>query len=153
MEIFCASALTGEGMAVVLDRIVSSLHPGDCYYPPDQLADKPLRFLCAEMIREKIFHFTGEEIPYAVAVEISSFQENLTNPDGPIFIEANIHVERPTQKGILIGKGGQMIKKIGMTARQEIEAFLDAKVVLKLWVKISKGWRNDPKSLRWLGYK
>jgi len=152
-EIFTVSALKGEGVSSILQNVVSHLPAGQPFFPTDQFTDKPVRFLCAELVREKVFHFTGEEIPYAVAVEIVSFKEPLEGSSSPIFIDANIHVERPSQKGILIGKKGQMLKRIGTVARQEMEGLLDTQVVLKLWVKVTKGWRNDPKSLRWLGYR
>lgn len=153
-NVFPVSALTGEGVNEVLERIVKQLPEGNLYFPPDQLTDHPVRFLCAEMIREKVFQFTGEEIPYAVAVEIVSFREGADQEaPGPVFIEANIHVDRPSQKGMVIGKGGQMLKRIGMAARQEMEAFLGTQVVLKTWVKVTRGWKNDPKRLRWLGYR
>ncbi len=152
-ETYPLSALTGEGVKSLLSRIVEGLPEGGPFFPPDQLADQPVRFLCAEMIREKVFNFTGEEIPYAVAVEIFSFKESAQGPSGLISIDANLHVERSSQKGILIGKNGQMLKKIGTAARKDMEDFLGTKVFLKLWVKVTKGWRNDPKSLRWLGYR
>lgn len=137
----------------MLDRIIEKLPEGHPYFPPDQYTDQPLRFLSAEIIREKAFQFTGEEVPYAVAVEIVSFREDSQNPSGLVAIEANIHVERSSQKGILIGKGGQMLKRIGTAARKDLEALIGTQVFLKLWVKVSKGWRNDPKRLRSLGYR
>ena len=152
-EVYPISALRGEGVESLLDRIVGSLPEGGPFFPVDQLADQPVRFLCAEMIREKVFNFTGEEIPYAVAVEIFSFKESAQDPLGLISIDANLHVERSSQKGISIGKKGQMLKNIGTAARRDMEALLGTRVFLKLWVKVTKGWRNDPKSLRWLGYR
>jgi GTP-binding protein Era len=147
------SACTGEGVEDLLERVVESLPEGHPYFPPDQYTDQPLRFLSAEIIREKAFRFTGEEVPYAVAVEIVSFKEDGEGPSGLVAIEANIHVERPSQKGILIGKGGQMLKRIGTAARIDLEALIGSKVLLKLWVKVSKGWKNDPKRLASLGYR
>jgi GTP-binding protein Era len=152
-RLFPVSALKGEGVQEVLEEVVKLLPEGHPYFPADQYTDQPLRFLSAEIIREKAFQFTGEEVPYAVAVEIVSFQEDSQNPSGLVKIEANIHVERSSQKGILIGKGGQMLKKIGTAARKDLEALIGAKVFLKLWVKVSKGWRNDPKRLWNLGYR
>jgi GTP-binding protein Era len=152
-NLFPISARTGEGVEDLLERVVESLPEGHPYFPPDQYTDQPLRFLSAEIIREKAFEFTGEEVPYAVAVEIVSFKEDARGPSGLVTIEANIHVERPSQKGILIGKGGQMLKRIGTAARMDLEALIGSKVLLKLWVKVSKGWRNDPKSLSNLGYR
>jgi GTP-binding protein Era len=153
MKIFSVSARTGKGVPGVLDQVVGALPEGAPFFPPDQIADQPVRFLCAELIREKVFRLTGEEVPYAVAVEVTSFREPVQDPSGPIFIDANIHVERPSQKGIIIGKGGAMIKRVGSEARRDMEALLGARVHLNLWVKVTRGWRNDPKSLRWLGYR
>jgi len=150
---FAVSARTGKGVAQVLERVVRTLPEGPPFFPPDQVADQPVRFLCAELIREKVFRLTGEEVPYAVAVEVTSFREPVRDGDGPISIDANIHVERASQKGILIGKGGAMIKRVGSEARRDMEALLGARVYLNLWVKVTRGWRNDPKSLRWLGYR
>jgi len=153
MRILPISAQTGKGVQAVLDGVLRCVPEGDAFFPPDQVADQPVRFLCAEMIREKVFQLTGEEVPYAVAVEVTSFREPEKDPAGPIFIDADIHVERPSQKGILIGKGGAMIKRVGSAARQDMEALLGNKVVLNLWVKVTRGWRNDPKSLRRFGYR
>jgi GTP-binding protein Era len=151
--LFPVSALRGEGLEAVLEGVVEKLPQGQPYFPPDQYTDQPLRFLSAEIIREKAFQFTGEEVPYAVAVEIVSYEEDSQNPEGLVSIEANLHVERPSQKGILIGKGGQMLKRIGTAARKDLEAIVGTRVYLKLWVKVSKGWRNDPKRLGFLGYR
>lgn len=151
--VFPVSALRGEGLEAVLGGVVERLPQGQPYFPSDQYTDQPLRFLSAEIIREKAFQFTGEEVPYAVAVEIVSYEEDSLNPEGLVSIEANIHVERPSQKGILIGKGGQMLKRIGTAARKDLEAIVGTRVYLKLWVKVSKGWRNDPKRLGFLGYR
>lgn len=152
-EVFPVSALTGEGVDGLLDAVVQALPPGEPYFPPDQYTDQPLRFLAAELIREQVFRNTGEEVPYAVAVEIVSFVET-GNEDCPrIRVEAHIHVERASQKGILIGKGGEMLRRIGTEARKNLEAVTGAVVFLRLWVKVSKGWRNDPKTLRRLGYR
>ncbi len=152
-EIFPISALKGHGVDGLVERIVNQLPEGHPYFPVDEFTDQPLRFLSAEMIREKVFLFLGEEVPYAVAVEVTSFREDARDASGLIAIDADIHVERSSQKGILIGKGGQMLKKIGTEARRDMEALLGAKVFLNLWVKVSKGWRNDPKSLKRFGYK
>ncbi len=152
-EIFPVSALMGHGVDGLVERIVNQLPEGHPYFPVDEFTDQPLRFLSAELIREKVFLFLGDEVPYAVAVEVTSFREDALDASGLIAIDADIHVERSSQKGILIGKGGQMLKKIGTEARRDMEALLGAKVFLNLWVKVSKGWRNDPKSLKRFGYK
>jgi GTP-binding protein Era len=140
-------------LEAVLEGVLERLPEGHPYFPSDQYTDQPLRFLSAEIIREKAFQFTGEEVPYAVAVEIVSYKEDPLSPEGLVAIEANIHVERPSQKGILIGKGGQMLKRIGTAARKDLEALVGTKVFLRLWVKVTKGWRNDPKRLSNLGYR
>ncbi len=152
-RLFPVSALKRQGLETLLDGVVENLPTGSPYFPPDQYTDQPLRFLSAEIIREKAYQFTGEEVPYAVAVEIASFKEDLPHPSGLVAIEANIHVERSSQKGILIGRGGRMLKRIGTAARKDLEALIGARVFLKLWVKVSKGWRNDPKKLGDLGYR
>jgi GTP-binding protein Era len=152
-QLFPVSALKGDGLEAVLERVIERLPEGHPYFPSDQYTDQPLRFLSAEIIREKAFQFTGEEVPYAVAVEIVSYKEDPSHPEGLVAIEANIHVERPSQKGILIGKGGQMLKRIGTAARKDLEALVGTKVFLRLWVKVTKGWRNDPKRLSNLGYR
>ena len=152
-RLFPLSALRGEGVEAVLKGVVENLPEGHPFFPEDQYTDQPLRFLSAEIIREKAFQYTGEEVPYAVAVEIVSFREDSQDRSGLVAIEANIHVERSSQKGILIGKDGRMLKRIGTAARRDLEALIGAKVFLKLWVKVSKGWRNDPKRLWNLGYR
>jgi GTP-binding protein Era len=153
MKLFPVSALKGEGVPDLIERIVALLPEGEPHFNPDEFTDQPIRFLCAELIREKVFRFTGEEIPYSVAVEVSSFQERPEDSSAPVYIEANLHVERPSQKGILIGQGGRMLKRIGTAARMEMERLLGVKVVLKLWVKVTRGWKNDPQTLRRLGYR
>jgi len=152
MEIFPISARTGEGVKELVEEIVRRLPPGPMYFPPDQYTDQPIRLLSSEIIREQVFDLTGEEVPYSVAVEIVSFEEKAGEPQGLVSIEAHIHVERDSQKGILIGKQGQMLKRIGTQARQEIECLLGAHVFLRLWVKVTKGWKNDRASLRRFGY-
>jgi len=153
MRVFPVSALKGEGVEGLLAQVVSLLPEGEMRFPPDEFTDQPVRFLCAELIRERVFHLTGEEVPYSVAVEVVSFQESERDSKALVHVEANLHVERPSQKGILIGSGGQMLKRIGTEARMRMESLLGAKVMLKLWVKVTRGWKNDPKSLRWLGYR
>ena len=152
MEVHAVSALEGHGTEELLKAAVKRLPEGPAFFPPDQIADQPVRFLCAELIREKVFELTGEEVPYAVAVEILSFREPAEEGGGIIRIDANIHVDRPSQKGILIGRGGGMVKEVGTLARKDMEALLGARVHLNLWVKVTRGWRNDPNKLKWLGY-
>ena len=150
------SAKTGQGIPELLERIVGSLPPGPLYFPAEHYTDQPTRFMVAEIIREKIFCLTAEEIPYAAAVVVESYQVGAGAEADPeqrrVSIEAVIYVERQSQKGILIGKGGEMLKAIGSRARQEIEALLGAKVVLRLWVKVARGWTDDTAKMRALGY-
>ena len=145
------SALHGLGIDELLNKIVSLLPTGPAYYPTDTLTDLPERFFCAEIIREKILNLTSAEIPYAVAVTVGSFKED--EQKNLIRIQADIHVERPSQKGIIIGKGGSMLREIGKQARLEMEKFLGARVFLELWVRIQKKWRKDPRALREFGYQ
>jgi GTP-binding protein Era len=145
------SALQGDGIEELLVELAAYLPEGPQYYPEDSLTDQPERFLVAELIREKVFHFTHQEIPYAVAVTIDSFrdEEALQRID----IEATIHVERQSQKGILIGKKGEMLKQIGMQARQDIERLLGCHVFLGLYVHVQKNWRKDPRALTEFGFE
>jgi GTP-binding protein Era len=146
-EVVPVSALTGENADVLLSCILSHLPPGEKLYPDDFLTDQPERFFVAEMIREQILRLTREEIPYATGVMIDSFTEE---PE-LVRIEASILVERETQKGIVIGRGGAMLKAIGTEARKEIEAFLDAKVFLGLFVRVREKWRDNPRLLDEMG--
>jgi len=147
----CISALHNLGIDDLLHKIVSLLPAGPAYYPKDTLTDLPERFFCAEIIREKILNLTSEEIPYAVAVTVGSFKED--EQKNLIRIQADIHVERPSQKGIIIGKGGAMLREIGRQARLDMEKLLGARVFLELWVRIQKKWRKDPRALKEFGYQ
>ena len=147
----CISALHGLGIDNLLTKIVSLLPTGPAYYPKDTLTDLPERFFCAEIIREKILNLTSEEIPYAVAVTVGSFKED--ERKNLIRIQADIHVERPSQKGIIIGRGGSMLREIGKQARLDMEKLLGARVFLELWVRIQKKWRKDPRALKEFGYQ
>ena len=144
------SALTGEGMDLLLTDMLTLIPAGVPYYPSDMITDQPERFIAAEIIREKIFLLTGQEIPYATAVIIDEFKENAEKQI--ISISATIYVEKDSQKGIVIGKGGSLLKKIGEAARKEIEVMVGAKVFLRLWVKIRKGWAKSPEIMKQLGY-
>jgi GTP-binding protein Era len=143
------SGLQGDGMAEMESEILKLLPASPPLYPLDQETDSTERFLVAELIRERVLHHTSEEIPHAVAVQVEEFDES--RRPHLVKIRAVIYVERNSQKGILIGKQGRMLKTIGAGARGEIEALLDAKVFLELWVKVWKNWRKDPKALRALG--
>uniref|UniRef100_A0A7C4RX21 GTPase Era n=1 Tax=Fervidobacterium thailandense TaxID=1008305 RepID=A0A7C4RX21_9BACT len=133
------SAVTGEGLSELLGVIKANIPESPQYYPEDMVTDRPLSFIAAELIREKIFHFTYEEVPHSTAVIVEEVKER---PNGVIYIRATIYVERDSQKGIIIGQNGQMIKKIGEFARKDIEFLLDRKVYLELHVKVKKDWRN-----------
>jgi GTPase len=143
------SALLGDGVAELTAEILKLLPKSPPLYPLDQETDSSERVLVAELIRERVLHHTSEEIPHAVAVQVEEFDEG--RRPHLVKIRAVIFVERNSQKGILIGKQGSMLKAIGAEARGEIEALLGARVFLELWVKVWKNWRKDPKALRALG--
>lgn len=148
-DIIPVSALKEDGLDLLLQNIIRNLPEGPKYYPDDTLTDQAERFIVAEIIREKIMEKTSEELPYSVAAEVLQWSER---DDGVVMIDAIIYVEREGQKGIIIGKAGRMLKMVGTLARKEIERFLDAKVFLRLWVKVRKGWRDNQKILKELGY-
>lgn len=144
------SALQRTQVEVLVSEIVRVLPEGPQYFPIDSITDVPERVIAAEMIREKVFRTTGEEIPYAVAVTVESFKER---PGKDLVeIHATIHVERESQKPIIIGKGGQKLKRIGEYARKDIERMVGCKVFLKLWVRVEKNWTKDERAVRRLGY-
>ena len=145
------SALGGDGVTELVAEIVRLLPATPPLYPPYQDTDSTERFLVAELIRERVLHRTSQEVPHAVAVQIEEFDES-RRPQ-LVRIRAVIYVERTSQKGILIGKQGRMLKTIGAEARAEIEALLGSQVFLELWVKVWKNWRQDPLALRAFGYK
>ncbi len=149
-EIIPISAATGDGVELLAKLLAGLLPEGVPYFPDDILTDLPERFIVAEMIREKVFRLTHDEIPYSTAVSIDSFKER---QDGLVSISAVITVERDSQKGIIIGKKGEMLKKIGRQARLEIEQLLDARVFLELFVKVSKDWRENSRMMKELGYE
>jgi GTP-binding protein Era len=144
------SALQGVQVDALVSEMVALLPEGPPYYPEDTVTDLPERFIAAEMIREKVFRLTSQEIPYGVAVTVESFAEH---PDKNLIdIEATIHVERESQKPIIIGKGGKLLKQIGEQARGDIERMVGCKVFLKLWVRVQKKWTRDPAAIRRFGY-
>lgn len=147
-EIFPVCALTGDGLDELENALVGLLPPGPPLFPEDEVSDLPTRFFVAEIIREQITNMTGEEIPYKTTVVVESFKES----NGHVLIHADIHTERDSQKKILVGKQGQMIKKIGIAAREKIEAFLERKVRLELFVKVTPGWTRNERMLREFGY-
>jgi GTP-binding protein Era len=148
-EIIPISALKGDNLPPLIRKIFEALPENPPYYPEDLLTDQNERTIVSEMIREKIFRFTGEEIPYSSALEIEEFKER---SERLVAIKAAIVVEKDSQKAILIGKGGAKIKQIGEEARREIEHFLGKKVYLELWVKTLKHWKRDPEALKRLGF-
>ena len=144
------SALTGEGVPKLLEEIVALLPEGPQYYPPDTITDQPARLIASEMIREQVFNLARQEIPYSTAVTIEEFNED--RPD-LTRIRAVIHVERNSQKGIIIGKKGAMLKQIGSAARKDIERLTGTKVFLDLFVRVEKNWSRDPRAMRRFGYE
>ena len=144
------SALNNDGTAIILKEALKFIPEGDKMFPDDTLTDQPEKVIVAEMIREKILLNLDDEIPHGVGVEIMSFKER---EDGLINIQATIYCEKSSHKGIIIGKQGAMLKKIGSAARFEIERLLYTKVFLELWVKVKPDWRNNDLMLRELGYK
>ena len=144
------SAKSGEQVDRLVDTMEASLPTGPPFFPPDSLTDMPTRFVAAEIVREKAFRLTGQEIPYALAVTIDSFK---AEKDGALVrIHATIHVERDSQKGIVIGRQGAKLRQIGEAARKEIEALLGTTVFLKLFVRVQKNWTKDTRALRKFGY-
>jgi len=143
------SATTGDNRDKLLDMIITRLPPGPQYYPEEQITDRTEREVAADLIREQVLHFTHQEVPHAVAVLVEEWHERR---GGIVHIGATIYVEKESQKAILIGKGGAMLKKIGAAARQEIERMIERKVFLELWVKVRKHWRARDDDLRELGY-
>ncbi|HSN75788.1 MAG TPA: GTPase Era [Anaerolineae bacterium] len=143
------SALDEAGRADLLERIVRLLPLGPRYFPEDQVTDLQERFIAAEMIREQVLLLTYQEVPHSVAVLVDEFKER---PDGLTYVSATIYVERDTQKRIVLGQGGQMIKQIGQGARVQIEEMVGSKVYLELWVKVWEQWRKKDSRLRYLGY-
>jgi GTP-binding protein Era len=143
------SAQTGEGIPELLAEIAARLPVSPPHYPADQLSDRPLRFLAGELVREAAFEELSQELPYALAVDVVEFDEKRADL---VRIRADLLVERRSQKQIAIGKGGQVIKRIGVRARREIEALLGTQVHLELWVKLEPRWARQPKRLKSLGY-
>lgn len=143
------SALEDEEFSGLVAEITKHLPEGPAYFPDDMITDQPERVIAAEMIREKILLLTRDEIPHSIAVEVEEFKER-DNDD--VYIRATIFVERDSQKGIVIGAKGSLLKKIGQQARADIEGLLGCKVFLDLWVKVKADWRNKDKALKQFGY-
>ncbi len=144
------SSKTGRNVNNLINEIFELLPAGPQYYPDDMITDQIEQFIIAEMIREKTFYLLREEVPFGIAVVIEEMEER---KDETMYIRANIYVEKKSHKGIIIGKNGKMLKKIGTRARKDIEKLLQQKVYLDLWVKIEKDWRDDENLLRRMGYK
>ncbi|MFA6809380.1 MAG: GTPase Era [Eubacteriales bacterium] len=147
-DIIPISALNGDNTQRVLDQIFQELPLGPMYYPEDEVTDQPERFIAAELIREKVLLLTRDEVPHSTAVVI----EEMTEKKTLIKIRAVILVERESQKGIMIGKSGSLLKEVGRMAREDMEKLLNSKVFLELWVKVRKDWRNDKNILKEFGY-
>lgn len=145
------SALRGDGVEALFEELIPFLPEGPQLYPDDMVTDLPERFLAAELIREKVFRLTREEIPYATAVEIEEFKD--LEERNLLRIKATIWVEKDSQKAIVIGEKGRMLKEIGRSAREEIEALWGKKVFLELWVGVDKNWRQNSHAWRRLGYR
>ena len=143
------SATKGIGISDLLETIHKYLPDGPEYYDPDQITDRPEYFLVAELVREQILKLTAQEVPHATAVKVERMNQHVR---GKLKIEATIYVEKDAQKGIIIGKGGKMLKQIGINSRKQIEALLGEKVNLRLWVKVQPKWRSDPSFLKQIGY-
>ncbi len=152
-EIIPISALKKDGTDLVFKKILEYLPEGFPFFPDNQLTDKSESFVVQELIREKTLEITYQEVPHSIAVTVEEFQEKKDrNNNDIIYIRATIYCEKESQKGIMIGDGGKMLKKIGEVSRKDIENFLQKKVFLDLWVKVYKNWRKDPFALKNLGY-
>ena len=147
-QVIPVSAMKGDNITALEDAIETLLPQAPPMFPEDQVTDRPVRFLAAELVREKLFRKLGREVPYGLTVEIEEFrsEHDVTH------IHALIWVERNSQKKIVIGRQGRVLKEVGIEARQDIEALIEGKVNLKLWVKIKEGWADDERALRSLGY-
>ncbi len=142
-------ATEGANLGVLLERIIAALPEGPRYYPGEYITDQTERQIVAELIREQVLRHTYHEVPHSVAVVVEEFEER---EEGVIYIAANVFVERESQKGIVIGRGGRMIRRIGSDAREAVERLVGGRVYLDLWVKVREGWREDERELRRLGF-
>ncbi|MCG1815970.1 GTPase Era [Staphylococcus epidermidis] len=148
-DIIPISALEGLNVDHFIDVLKSFLPEGPKYYPDNQISDHPEQFVVSEIIREKILHLTSEEIPHAIGINVDRM---IKEDEDRVRIEATIYVERDSQKGIVIGKGGKKLKEVGKRARRDIEMLLGSKVYLELWVKVQRDWRNKVNFIRQIGY-
>lgn len=149
LEWMMTTATRGENLDKLLDMIIAALPEGPRYYPGDQVTDQTEREIAAELIREQVLRHTRQEVPHAVAVVVEEFKERA---NGVIYVAANVFVEKDSQKGIIIGRRGQMLRQIGSAARQEIERMTGGRIYLDLWVKVRSAWRKDEKEIRRMGY-
>jgi GTP-binding protein Era len=143
------TATQGKNLGKLLEQITAALPEGPRYYPDDQITDQTEREIAAELIREQVLRNTRQEIPHAVAVVVEEFKER---ENDIIYVAANVFVEKESQKGIIIGRRGKMLRQVGSAARQQIERMTGGKIYLDLWVKVSKNWRRDERELRRMGY-
>jgi GTP-binding protein Era len=141
-------ATRGEGVDELRSEVLNQLPAGPLFYPEDEVSTAPLRFFAAELVRETCFEELGQELPYSIAVGIEEFRES----EVPIYVGATIFVERDSQKGMVIGKGGSMIRRIGTSARRKLEKMVESRVYLDLRVKVLRNWRRNPARLKLLGY-
>jgi GTPase len=147
-EIIPISALTGENVEMLLQTVFKNVDEGPMFYASDQISDQPERSIASEIIREKLILATHDELPYSTAVVVDQFEEK----ESLYRIFASIYVERDSQKGIIIGKGGGVLKEVGSAARRELESFFDRKIYVELHVKVKKNWRDDEETLRSIGF-
>ncbi len=148
-DVTLISALTGEGIPELMERLTARLPESPFLYPEDEISTQPVRFFVAELVRETVLEQLHDEVPYAVAVQVEEYREGRS----PLYIRAVIYVERDSQKAIIIGSQGSQIKKIGESARKKIETFTGEQVYLDLWVKVLANWRKNPGSLSRFGYQ
>ncbi|MBI1952871.1 MAG: GTPase Era [Candidatus Omnitrophica bacterium] len=157
-EVFPISAMKGDNAIHLLEALIGCLPEGPALYPADQVTDKPARSLAQEIVREKALLFTHDEVPHAVAVLIEEWRAGQASQRSAVlapqatYVRATLYVERESQKGIIIGKEGGLLKRIGQAARQEMEKLTNGPVFLDLWVKVAENWRKDPKWLKRFGY-
>ena len=147
--VWLVSALTGENLEPLLRAILAALPPSPPLFPPEDLAAQPLRFFAEEYVRETCFEQFGEEVPHSIACRVEEFREDRD----PVYIRMTLYVERPSQKRIVVGRGGEAIRRVGTIARRKIEALVGRPVYLDLWVKVLPGWRRKAAYLRRLGYR
>lgn len=150
-DIIPISVLKDENLDTLLDSLIKLLPEGPQYYPDEMVTDQPERFILGELIREKVLELTEEEVPHGVAVEVEEIQER--ENEEMVYVRATVYCEKKSHKGILIGKGGRMLKQIGKNSRKEIEKLLGTKIFLDLWIKVKKNWRKNQAYVKNLGYK